>query len=121
MLFIGTYDVQKVEATLTDNGFYQITCFFANGARARACRIVLTQIAEEGGGECELSATRQNGVNEAKVSVQLPAGEYSLLVYDDDQTTPAYAGSITSTTSNIRDTIGIKNYAWLYNYVLYPP
>ena len=82
---------------------------------------MLTRTAEEGGVECELSATRQDGENEATVSVQLPAGEYSLLVYDDDQTTPAYAGSITSTTSNIHETIGIKNYAWLYNYVLYPP
>ena len=98
---------------LTDNEFYVITCFFANGARARGCRIVLTWTTEEGVGECELSATRQDGVNEATVRVQLPAGEYSLLVYDDDQTTPAYAGSITSTASNIHETLGIKNYAGL--------
>ena len=83
-MFTGTHDVQRVETTLTDNEFYQITCFFANGARARGCRIVLTQTAEERGEECELSATRQDWANEATVSVQLPAGEYSLLVYDDD-------------------------------------
>ena len=90
---------------------------------------MLTQTPEEGGGECELSATRQDGVNEATVSVQLPAGEYSLLVYDDDddddddddedddQTTPAYTGSITSTTSNIHDT-GIINTENRYNWWL---
>ena len=73
---------------------------------------MLTQTAEEGGGECELSATRQDGVNEATVSLQLLAGEYSLLVYDDDddQTIPAYAGSITSTTSNIHEIPWSKQY-----------
>ena len=80
-LFTGTFDVQNVEIRQTDNDEYEMTCYFAAGSKARGCRIV---VIHEDNGECELNVTRPEGSGEAVMKVTLPAGQYSLLVYDDD-------------------------------------
>ena len=100
-LFTGTFDVQNVEIRQTDNDEYEMTCYFAAGSKARGCRIVLIH---EDNGECELNVTRPEGSGEAVMKVTLPAGQYSLLVYDDDDNTgqenPAYTTSVSSTFSD---------------------
>ena len=105
-LFTGTFDVQNVEIRQTDNDEYEMTCYFADGSKARGCRIVLIH---EDNGECKLNVTRPEGSEEAVMNVTLPAGQYSLLVYDDDeensgQENPAYTTSISSTFSDISGT-----------------
>ncbi|CAI8005289.1 hypothetical protein GBAR_LOCUS4127 [Geodia barretti] len=63
----------------------------------KGCRIVI--IPEGRGGDCELNttATRLEGAGDARVNVELPAGEYSVVVYDDEQVTeenPAYTTTL---------------------------
>ena len=106
----GTFDVQNVEVRLT-NTEYEITCYFASGSEARGCRIVLTNNQGEGKEEC--NAQRLEGVGEAVIKAMLPAGEYSLLVYDDDddsmgQENPAYHTLVSSTSSDLHN-MGIYN------------
>ena len=106
LLFIGTFDVQKVEMGETDNDEYEMTCYFAAGSKARGCRIVLIH---EDNGECELNVTRPEGSGEAVMKVTLPAGQYSLLVYDDDddmsQQNPAFTTTLqSSATTNSHNT-----------------
>ena len=97
----GTFDVQNVEIRQTDDE-YEITCYFAAGSKARGCRIVLIH---EDNGECELNVTRPEGSGEAVMKVTLPAGQYSLLVYDDDydmsQQNPVFTTSVLSSSSYI--------------------
>ena len=67
---------------------YEITCVFAPGSQSKGCRIVI--MPERGGGDCELNITarRPEGGGESVVNVDLPAaGEYSLVVYDDELVT----------------------------------
>ena len=71
--------------------------------------MVLVYTSEEGEREeCELNATRQEETGEAVVNIQLPEGEYSLLVYDvdDDEWAeiPAFISSISSTSTITPDT-----------------
>ena len=74
----------------------QITCYFAPGSQIKGCRIVIIQ--EGRGGDCGLNttATRLEGAGDAVVNVELPAGEYSVVVYDDEQVTenPAYTTTL---------------------------
>ncbi|CAI8009840.1 hypothetical protein GBAR_LOCUS6564 [Geodia barretti] len=104
-LSLSTFDVQNVEVRLT-NTEYEITCYFASGSEARGCRIVL--INDEGEGREECNAQRLEGVGEAVIKATLPAGEYSLLVYDDDddsmgQENPAYHTLVSSTSSDFHN------------------
>jgi hypothetical protein len=98
-LYFSTFDVQDVLIT-PKSGRYDITCFFADGSKATGCRVVLIDRENR----CELMATRQERTREAAVNVGLPAGEYSVLVYDidDDERVgpenPAYTTTITSTS-----------------------
>ena len=77
---------------------YEITCVFAPGSQSKGCRIVI--MPEGGGGDCELNITarRPEGGGESVVNVDLPAaGEYSLVVYDDElvtQENPAFTTSL---------------------------
>ena len=69
-------------------GQYEITCVFAPGSQSKGCRIVI--VPEGGGGDCELNITarRPEGGGKSVVNVDLPAaGEYSLVVYDDELVT----------------------------------
>ena len=104
-LLTGTFDVQNVEVRLINNE-YEITCYFATGSRARGCRIVL--INDQGEGKEECNAQRLEGVGEAVMKATLPAGEYSLLVYDDDddymgQENPAYRTYVSSTSPDFHN------------------
>ena len=70
------------------DGQYEITCAFAPGSQSEGCRIVI--MPEGGGGDCELNITAQRpeGGGESVVNVDLPAaGDYSLVVYDDELVT----------------------------------
>ena len=82
-----------------------MTCYFAAGSKARGCRIV---VIHEDNGECELNVTRPEGSGEAAMKVTLPAGQYSLLVYDDDdmsQQNPAFTTTLqSSATTNLNNT-----------------
>ena len=94
-----------MEVRLT-NTEYEITCYFASGSEARGCRIVL--INNQGEGKEECNAQRLEGVGEAVIKATLPAGEYSLLVYDDDddymgQENPAYHTLVSSTSSDFHN------------------
>ena len=80
------------------DGEYEITCVFAPGSQSKGCRMVI--MPEGGGGDCELNITarRPEGGGESVVNVDLPAaGEYSLVVYDDElvtQENPALTTSL---------------------------
>ena len=95
-VFTGTFDVQDVAIEPKSRG-HDIACYFAPGSQTKGCRIVI--IPEERGGDCELNitATRLEGAGDAVVNVELPAGEYSVIVYDDEQVTeenPAYTTTL---------------------------
>ena len=81
------------------DGQYEITCVFAPGSQSKGCRIVI--MPEGGGGDCELNITarRPEVGGESVVNVDLPAaGEYSLVVYDDELVTQENPGFTTSLT-----------------------
>ena len=95
-----------MEIRQTDNDEYEMTCYFAAGSKARGCRIVLIH---EDNGECELNVTRPEGSGEAVMKVTLLAGQYSLLVYDDDgqetvgRDSPAYQTTLSVSSDNLSD------------------
>ena len=98
-VFTGTFDVQDVAIEPKSRG-HDIACYFAPGSQTKGCRIVI--IPEGRGGDCELNktATRLEGAGDARVNVELPAGEYSVAVYDDEevktvgQENPAYTTTL---------------------------
>ena len=97
-----------MEIRQIDNDEYEMTCYFAAGSKARGCRIVLIH---EDNGECELNVTRPEGSGEAVMKVTLPAGQYSLLVYDDDdddmsQQNPAFTTTLQSSATTNSHNIG---------------
>ena len=67
------------------SGQYEIKCYFAPGSKVKGCRIVI--ISERRDCELHTTATRQEGAGDAVVNVTLPAGEYSVVVYDDELVT----------------------------------
>ena len=96
MYTAGTFAVQKVVIEEKSSG-HDITCYFARGSQIKGCRIVI--ISEGRGGDCEFNttATKLEGARDAAVNVELPAGEYSIVVYDDEQVTeenPAYTSTL---------------------------
>ena len=104
--FPGTLDVQTVEITPQNDvkEFTDITCHFAPGSLVKGCRIVISVT----GGEvdkdyCEYFATREEGSTEGTISVVLPRGEYTVVVYDDEDAevkNPAYNTTITISSSS---------------------
>ena len=96
MYTAGTFDVQDVVIE-EKRSRHEIECYFAPGSQTKGCRIVIIQ--EGRGGDCELNttATRLEGAGDAVVNVELPAGEYSVVVYDDEQVpeeNPAYTTTL---------------------------
>ena len=81
----GTFDVQDVVIREKSSGQYEITCHFAPGSKVKSCRVVI--IPERRDCELHTTATRQEGAGDAVVNVTLPAGEYSVVVYDDELVT----------------------------------
>ena len=119
LLTTGTFDVQNVDVMMKNNGEYEILCHFATGSRARGCRVVL--INKQNGREDECSALRSDGNGEAVVIATLPEGEYTVLVYDDEddeligQQNPAYNTSVSLTSSNfqrIGKSLALLHYTW---------
>ena len=52
---------------------------------------------------CEYTATREEGSTEGTISVMLPRGEYTVVVYDDEDVevkNPAYNTTITISSSS---------------------
>ena len=91
---LGTFDVQDVVIRETSSG-HEITCYFAPGSEVKGCRIVI--MSERRGCELHTTATRQEGAGDAVVNVTLPAGEYSVVVYDDELVTeenPAFTTTL---------------------------
>ena len=61
-------------------------------------------------GYCEYIATREEGSTEGTISVILPRGEYTVVVYDDediDVESPAYNTTMTISSSSARKPTGI--------------
>jgi hypothetical protein len=96
-LNFSTFDVQDVVIEEERSG-HEITCYFAPGSQTKGCRIVIIQEGR-GGDDCQFNttATRLEGAGDAVVNVELPAGEYSVVVYDDEQVpeeNPAYTTTL---------------------------
>ena len=114
LLFTGTFDVQNVEIRQTDYDEYEMTCYFAAGSKARGCRIV---VIHEDNGECELNVTRPEGSGEAVMKVTLPAGQYSLLVYDDDDDDMSQQNPAFTTTFQSSATTNLNNTSIIYPFI----
>ena len=70
--------------TITDkrlSGHINITCHFAEGSSANGCRIVVQTI--QGAVFCVFAASRKEE-DKATITVALPNGTYTLLVYDEE-------------------------------------
>ena len=111
---LGTFDVQTVEIVPQNDvkEFTDITCHFALGSLVRGCRIIISEN-RRSGMQFEYIATREEGSTEGTISVMLPRGEYTVVVYDDediDVKNPAYNCTITITNSSVIQPSGI---AWL--------
>ena len=108
--FLGTFDVQTVEITPQNDvkEFIDITCHFAPGSLVKGCRIIISENRSDI--QCEYTATREEGSTEGTISVILPRGEYTVVVYDDedvDVENPAYNTTITITNSSLMQPSGI--------------
>ena len=109
MYTAGTFDVQDVAIEEKSSG-HEITCYFAPGSQTKGCRIVIIQ--EGRSGECQLNTTaaRLEGAGDAVVNVELPAGEYSVAVYDDEQVTeenPAYTTTLSIPGATTTSVVGM--------------
>ena len=105
--FSGTFDVQNVtimrDSELEE--YIYITCHFAQGSLITGCRIIIiSQTADDGVHEiCEYIATREEGSTEALIRVTLPAGHYTIAIYDDEDVAvqnAAYNTTLTVTSSS---------------------
>ena len=91
---------------------HEITCYLAPGSQTKGCRIVIIQ--EGRGGDCEFNttATRLEGAGDARVNVELPAGEYSVVVYDDEQEeNPAYTTTLSIPGDTTTSVVGMACHA----------
>ena len=88
------------------SGQYEITCYFAPESEVKGCRIII--ISERRDCELNTTATRQEGAGDAVVNVTLPAGEYSVVVYDDELVTgeenPAFITTLSVTGTIVEGT-----------------
>ena len=110
----GTFDVQSVDITWESDEYINITCHFAQGSLIRGCIIVtITQIADGGRHKsCELIATREEGHLEALIQVVLPAGQYIVVVYDDEEVAVRNAAYITTlmiSNSSLTQNLGMRS------------
>ena len=112
--FSGTFDVQTVEITPQNDvkEFTDITCHFALGSLVKRCRIIIKDRELDKGisNYCDYTAAREEGSTEGTISVMLPRGEYTVLVYDDEDVevaNPAYNTTITISTSPPKKPSGI--------------
>ena len=108
---LGTFDVQTVEITPQNDvkEFTDITCHFALGSLVRGCRIIISNN-RRSDMQCEYAVTREEGSTEGTISVMLPIGEHTVIVYDDediDVENPAYNCTITITNSSLIQPSGI--------------
>ena len=65
---------------------------------------------EEMNNYCEYTATREEGSTEGTISVMLPRGEYTVVVYDDEDVEvihPAYNTTLIVTNSSAEKASGI--------------
>ena len=118
MYTAGTFDIQDVVIEQKSSG-PEIACYFAPGSQTLGCRIVIIQ--QGRGGDCELNttATRLEGAGDARVNVGLPAGEYSVVVYDDEemdtvgQENPAYTTtlSVAGTSDSGKDPVNTSQHS----------
>ena len=111
---LGTFDVQTVEIVPQNDvmEFTNITCHFALGSPVKGCRIIISEN-RRSDMQFEYTATREEGSTEGTISVMLPRGQYTVIVYDDediDVKNPAYNCTITITNSSVIQPSGI---AWL--------
>ena len=85
-----------------------ITCYFAEGSDAKGCRIVAhPQPVNDNIKSCEFVATRE-GRNESTVTVALPNGIYTLMIYDDEEEAARYpAFNTTLSVHNSQQISGI--------------
>ena len=117
-LFPGTFDVQSVNITRDSEleGYISITCHFAQGSLIKGCRIIISQTADNGANEiCKYMyiAIREEGRSEALIQVTLPAGNYTVVVYDDEDVAiqnAAYNTTITVTSSSLLQNSGMCIY-----------
>ena len=112
--FPGTFDVQTVEITPQNDvkEFTNITCHFALGSLVRRCKIIILVDVERKSNieQCEYTATREEGSAEGTISVILPRGVYTVVVYDDedvDGENPAINTTITISSSSVTQPSGM--------------
>ena len=109
---IGTFAVQSVEiGTRNDReGYVDITCHFAQGSETKGCRIIIAQVEQEYE-LCTLAVPIAEENADATVTIGLPKGSYTVLVYDIDDNeiveNPAFSGTLTVTSSSQEQTGGI--------------
>ena len=94
--------------------FTDITCHFALGSLVKGCRIFLStkdgELVKGISNYCEYTATREEGSTEGTISVILPRGEYTVVVYDDEDVeveNPAYNTTITISYSSVMQPSGM--------------
>ena len=108
---IGTFAVQRVEiGTQNDQeGYVDITCHFAQGSETKGCRIIIAQVEQENE-FCKLAVPIAEENADATVTIGLPKGSYTVLVYDIDDNeivgNPAFSGTVTITSSSQEETGG---------------
>ena len=88
-----------------DGSVSHITCHFALGSQIKGCIIIIFKNIDGLDKDyCEYTATREEGSTEGTISVMLPRGEYTVVVYDDEDAefkTPAYNSTITISGTSI--------------------
>ena len=99
LLFLGTFAVQSVEiGTQKDReGYVDITCHFAQGSETKGCRIIVAQsdqLEEESDKNCELTVSKE----ETTIAIRMPKGNYTISVYDYEDTVLGNAAFNTSIT-----------------------
>ena len=113
----GTFDVQTVEITPQNDvkEFTDITCHFALGSLVKGCRIIISlkdgEFDKGMNDYCEYTATREEGSTEETISVMLPRGEYTVIVYDDEDAgveNPAFNTTIIISSSSAMQSSGMR-------------
>ena len=88
-----------------DGSVIHITCHFALGSQINGCIIIISKKSKELDKDyCEYTAIREEGSTEGTISVILPRGEYTVVVYDDEDAkakNPAYNSTITISGTSI--------------------
>ena len=81
------------------SGYVNITCYFAKGSNAKGCKIVADS--QQVNESCVFAAARE-GRDESTVTIALPSGTYTLMVYDDEAgPNPAFTTTLSVQSSQI--------------------